>query len=443
MISIPSMKRDFVGGIYLAPLGGTPPVDRIEPVDYPGDLRLPLGFGPGGDMHLLVKKDDVVERGALLASDAQGYHLYAPRGGVVGDIVEVWLAGKPDQPAVLLHPLPDAPEIAPPVESSDHNIKRLIDLTDDVRYSAQAVWQTIDRAGLLLPTTGEPLSRYLRDLDERKIEIVIANAAPLEPTLNTPLAMMHNQPERIFAGLSILKRWLDADRAILTYSHGFRIDLHNADPWRIQCVAIGEKYPQAGGSAVLKTLERMGLIKSRKVRAAVVFDCQTLSQVERAVLAGELPTTRIVTISGDGVRRPGHFIAPIGLPLMVLLERAGIYPDVRCVVEGSTLAGAALDPELSVVTPMSENYIVVRAVAQDQPQTCVRCGWCIHDCPARIDPARLYHLARSGQYMLGPGHRMNDCVECGICTYVCPSHLRILDHIRMMKHQWRQKVKHS
>jgi Na+-translocating ferredoxin:NAD+ oxidoreductase RnfC subunit len=457
------MTGDFSGGIYLAPLGGIPPLDRIEPVDdYPGDLRLPLGFGAGRDMRLLVKKGDAVESGTLLATHASGYHIYAPRTGIVGDKTEVWLANKPNQPALLLHPLPDnrSTNLKPrsptlnPVSSLPEILKTEQSSTvsaanthkppaKDFKYSAEAVWQAIERAGLIVPAIVESLSRYLRELDALKINLVVANAAPLESSLNAPVAMLHHYPEQIFAGLSILKRWLGADMAILAYTHGINFDYAEAARWGVRCVAIGEKYPQARNPAVLKTLENMGWIKPSRAQAAAVFDCQLLRQVERAVLVGQLPTTRIVTVSGDGVKRPGHFLAPIGLPVIVLLERAEILPNARCVVEGSSLAGVAIDPEQAVVTALSENYIVVRSVPQDQPQPCVRCGWCIHDCPARIDPAKLYQLARSGRYAVGPEYRMGECIECGICTYVCPSHLQILDHIRMMKHQWRHRIKRA
>lgn len=61
------IDRDFDGGIYLTPLGEIPAPDRIEPVDYEGDLYLPLTIDGKTMMSVVVAKGQQVTRGALLA----------------------------------------------------------------------------------------------------------------------------------------------------------------------------------------------------------------------------------------------------------------------------------------------------------------------------------------------------------------------------------------
>ena len=316
----------------------------------------------------------------------------------------------------------------PPAEITDNETQKL------------AVLHAIDRAGLLVPDTREPLAELLQKLQRQNIRMVVANATPIEPSLNTPLAILHCMGEQVFAGLAILRNWLGAARSVMAYPHHFTIDREIADKWQVRCLPVSDKYPQARPASILRPLRKQRHLSRfrRPERSAVVFDMQLLRQVERLILANFLPTERIVTVSGDGVARPSHFIAPVGLPLKQLLERASIYDDAQCVIDGSSLAGVAVDPDKTVIGPVSQSFTVIRYLSRPAAQPCIRCGWCIDDCPAGLNPVRLLRLYEKGKYELAARNGLHKCVECGICSYICPSHLPIMNAIRMMKNKGRK-----
>ena len=447
----PQIDRDFTGGIYLPPLGDIPPLDHIEPVDYEDTLFLPLTIDGKTMMNLVVNTGQQVGWQALLAR-VGGYYLYAPRAGVIGEVTAqdsqsgVWAAGQAYQQALTLKQIPDTQRDYTHIKSEYKDLisDRALTSAEDVvhppderrgLFRKRVVWDKIEQAGIVLTETGRPLAHWLKRLSHEKVKAVVANATPLEATLNGCLAILAHWPEQVFVGLAFLKTWLGADQAIMAYPHGFDIDKSAAEQWQVKCVAVSEKYPQARSGSVLRTLKnqrQMGKWDERKDRA-VVFEIQVLRQVERAGLAGEMPTERIITISGDGVQQPGHFVAPLGMPLRVLLQKAQMYEDVACVVEGSSLAGTAVDAQQAVITPTSENYTVIRQIKRDPPHNCIRCGWCIADCPAGIDPMRLYKFGQVRQYDRAQKLSVAACLECGICSYICPSHLPIMEQIRTIK----------
>jgi len=426
------VDRDFPGGIYLNPLGQTPAADHIETASYDGELYLPLTTADGATMEVVVDRERPVASGTLLAR-GDGYFLYAPRPGVVAGETAVWAYAKPAQLALVLQPTsacaetPQSPQqkITPPVDVPDQNRK-------------QAVYQAIEQAGIIDPDTAGALSEKLKHLEEKNITAVVANATPLEPSLNGPLTILDRFGAQVFAGLAILKTLLDADRAIMAYPYHFDIDLTSAEQWEVQCVPVSEKYPQGRSSSVLRTLKRQGhLPRSRRSQLpAVVFDVQLLRLIERLILAGHLPTERIVTICGDGIAQPGHFLVPIGMPVSELLSWTGLYEDTECIVEGSSLAGVSIDPDHTVITATTQAFTVIRRLSPRRSQRCIRCGWCIDYCPAQIDPANLLHLAETGQYHLAVQSGAHRCLECGICSYVCPAQLRIMEHIRLIKRKF-------
>ncbi len=436
------IDRDFAGGIYLTPLGEIPRLDAIEPVAYEGDLHLPF-HGGISRLDLVVESGQVVGRGDLLAK-GEGYYLYAPRRGQVGEEREIWSADGKGRRGIVLRMAPGEEELA---ESSFGQVEQEkpsqgTDLNLPSEAAHPAVWEKIEQAGIVVAETGQTLASRLKDLEQREdIRAVIANATPMEPTLNTPLAILQQWSEQVFAGLAILKTWLGAQDAIMAYPHDFELDTSPAQTWQVRCVPVSEKYPQGQSGSILRTLERLRQLPRRRrhKRSAVVFSIQLLRQVERVILGDEKPTERVVTICGDGVAKPGHFLAPLGLPVRELLTQAVMTPEAECVAAGSSLTGVSVDVDTCVVTPRSEAFTVIRRIRPDPPQTCIRCGWCIDDCPAKIDPARLLHLAETGQYQRAKRYGARTCMECGICSYVCPSRLRIMEHIQVIKQKLRGK----
>jgi len=429
VISYSKVDRDFAGGIYLEPLGVSPCLDDIEVVRGPATLRLPLRVGRGEVMEPVVGQGERVSTGQLLAKGGH-FRLFAPRAGVVGERQSVWAEGRSDQPALTLH----AEAAAEQVEAAGSGDHLALGPAQADRW---AVLERIAEAGIVLAETGEPLAERLRGLAEAKVRAVVANANPLEADLTGPLAIMRHWPEQVFAGLAILKRWLGAEAGLVAYPVNFAIDEATAALWQVRCLAVSEKYPQGRGDAVLRTLARQRHLpggRRRKERSLVV-GVQMLRELERALFAERMPTERLVTVSGDGVDRPMQFLAPVGLALMALLERAGLRADARCVVEGSSLAGVAVEAAEAVVSATSESFTAIREAPRQRPQACIRCGWCIDDCPAGIDPARLLELGELGQYQQAREIGLDACIECGICSHVCPSHLRIMEYIRMIKSQ--------
>ena len=430
-MSYSKVDRDFAGGIYLRPLGESPCLDDMVVVSGPTTLRVPLRVGNGAVMEPVVGAGQRVEAGQLLARGG-GFRVFAPRGGVVGQRCRVWAGGKGNQPALALE-AEAASAASVGAGAGDH-----LALAPE-KASREAVLDRIEQAGIVMPDTGEPLVECLGRLEGQKVLAVVANANPLEPDLTGPLAIMRHWPEQVFAGLAILKRCLGAADALVAYPVNFEIDLAAAEAWQVRCLAVSEKYPQGRSDAVLRTLARQRHLPGgrRRKERTLVLNVQMLREVERALFGRQMPTERVVTVSGDGVERPLHFAAPVGLALAELLEQAGLRDDARCVAEGSSLAGFAVEADKAVICPTSESFTVIREVPSQLPQACIRCGWCLDDCPAGIDPARLLELGELGQYQLAWESGLEACTECGICSHICPSHLRIMEHIRMIKSQVR------
>jgi len=413
------IDRDFHGGIYLPPLGKIPSLEITTPSDYPDKLLLPLRTADGSLMQTTVMPGTKVQPGTLLAHNHQlHYYLYAPCGGTIGQIIENENPAANCKTLLPLTTAGDSPNLAGASAS--------IAITPQ-QARKDAIYKILETSGIIIAHSGKSLAHFLRHHENREIDTVIANAAPLEPSLNSPLAILHKYPECVFAGLAILKQWLGAGQAFMAYPYHLSIDENAARQWQVQCLPISEKYPQAYDSAVLRTLQKQGHLprSSRTLQHAAVFDIQLLYQVERLLMASQLPTTRIVTLCGNALEKPMHLLTPLGTPISHLLKQTTLRNSNPCVIDGDSMTGTAVDINSSVVTYSSKSFTIIEPYANRTAYRCIRCGRCIDACPARIDAAGLAQLITDEQYNQTLKHGLYDCIACGICSYLCPSNIPI------------------
>ena len=153
-------------------------------------------------------------------------------------------------------------------------------------------------------------------------------------------------------------------------------------------------------------------------------------------MLGQPLTQRIVTVTGEGVRKPQNYIARIGTPFSELIAASGgLTEDAWKVISGGPMMGTA-QADLNAPVVKGTNAILCLSQAQNDERerhTCIRCGKCLSACPMSLQPLYLYRYEQSGD--LGALKRLNitDCIECGCCAYTCPGKLPLVERFRIGK----------
>ncbi|MBI9015848.1 MAG: 4Fe-4S dicluster domain-containing protein [Phycisphaerae bacterium] len=423
LLTYRKIEKDFPGGLYLPLLDQPVPLKIINPGILSSLLALPLRIGDGSIMRPVVAQDEIVKAGQLLAQSGDGYYIYSPCDAQVKSQSEAFVEYRPGQPVLQLQCISEEIQGCTCPEFS---LERFSQKQNEMMLNV------VDRSGIVNPTDGQPLSRLLRKLKNQNVTHVIANATGLEPDLVASLVVLDKFPEQVFTAQAILRQWLNASEAIMAYPYHFEIDRNAAETWNVKCVPVSEKYPQGRDALILKTLHNSGNINN-KIGIGAVFDIQMLRQLERLILAGQLPYDRIVTVCGDGVKKPGHYQVPVGTGVKDLINYAQVEKNISCVAAQSTLAGYAIDPETAVITTRSQAIIVLADKPVRQVGTCIRCGRCIENCPVGIDPMRIHSLAENEKYDQAVKIGVAKCIECGTCSYVCPASLPLDERIRLVK----------
>ena len=153
-------------------------------------------------------------------------------------------------------------------------------------------------------------------------------------------------------------------------------------------------------------------------------------------LRGEERACAVVTVGGELAYRPGNYRIDVGTPVSHVLATAGAdLNTAHIVVAGGPLTGRTIPDHAAVVTKSTTGILVLPAPERAvEPTACIRCGWCLDDCPVGLDPLALMNQADTG----GPATKNlhpETCIGCGICSFVCPSCLPLMQSILSLRNQ--------
>jgi electron transport complex protein RnfC len=286
------------------------------------------------------------------------------------------------------------------------------------------------------------------------VDTLILNGAECEPCINCDDALVRQSADAILRGAQVMLRILEANRCLVALKQNAgparqamqqAIDALGDD--RISLAQVPSVYP-AGGE-----LQLIQLLTGREVPSgglpwdtgAICQNVATAEAVDRFLRKGEPLISRIVTLTGNGVRKPVNLRARIGTPIINLIEAAGGYTgQAHRLIMGGPMMGVALSGDQLPITKAS-NCIYAAAAEQlqeDRPEMpCIRCGECATVCPANLMPQLLLQAQRSNDFDRLAQLGLPDCIECGCCDYVCPSDIPLTVGFRTSKRAaWDQAI---
>jgi len=290
-----------------------------------------------------------------------------------------------------------------------------------------------------------PTSVKLTARADMHVQTLILNGAECEPYISCDAALVQTRPERVVRGAQIMLHALQVNECLIAVESD-RVDagraletaIEQAGDERIELVRVAARYPEGGERQLIQALTGRE-VPSDGLPIDIGFVCQNLGTA--AAVADALEdrplTSRIVTVTGPGVRVAHNIEARIGTPVADLITLCGGYADdVQRLVMGGPMMGFAL-PTDAVPVVKATNCILALTTpllrALDDEQPCIRCNECARACPARLQPQELYRHTRAGAFEQVQALHVFDCIECGCCDLVCPSHIPLAQAFRYAK----------
>lgn len=408
----------------------------IERLSTPDVVVVPLRQHIGETCDPTVSAGDRVRIGDLIGESS----------AVVSANVHASISGRVRDVGPYPHPLGgDVPAVVIENDGNDEWADLYV-LPDPDSAGPDALRDAVRRAGVAgMAGAGFPSAVKLDPPPGTNIDTVIINAMEGEPYLSADHRMALEHADAVIDGTRWIMRMVGAPRAVLA------VESDKADA----AAALESAAVAAGVSSILdvRLMQRDYAAGAEKILVQSVlgreipsggfpYDVGVVSQnvsttvaISRAIRLGHPLTERVITVAGQGVKRPGNYLVRIGTPFDHVLDHVGLTDDVDRVIMGGPMMGIA-QGDLSVPVIKPTTGILALSSTESRPGTqvaCIHCAWCVEVCPIGLMPYFLVDVIRLGEPLTAEAYHIFDCFECGLCDFVCPSNIPLVDVIRSGK----------
>lgn len=428
-------KLTFRGGIHPyegKELSKDHPIEKYLPK---GDLVYPLSQHIGAPSVPCVKKGDTVLAGQKIA-DAGGFvsvPLHASVSGTVKGIEKRLNATGSMVDCIVI-------ENDQQYQETEFQEARLEDLTKE------EILNRIKEGGVVgMGGAGFPTHVKLAPKDPSKIEYILVNGAECEPYITSDYRRMIEEPEKVVKGLQVILTLFDSAKGYICIEDNkpdciAKMKGLVKDIDRIEVKEMMTKYPQ-GGERTLIYAATGREINSTMLPAdvgCVVDNVETVISVYKAVILGRPVNSRVVTVTGDGIKEPKNLLVLAGTDMSELVDAAGgLKGKIAKAISGGPMMGFALYDLHVPCTKTTSAFLFLEhdavSEAQEIQTACINCGRCVSVCPGHVLPARLAKLAERGDMAGFEALDGMECCECGCCSYICPAKRPLTQSIKSMR----------
>ncbi len=428
-------------------IGGVHPHDNkiysahqpITECPLPQKAVIPLVQHIGAPAQPVVEKGQKVKAGELLAK-AGGFvsaNIHSPFSGTITKIDSTVDAWGMRMPAIFMD-----------VEGNEwlETIDRTPDVIREFNLEPKQIIDRIADAGIVgLGGACFPTHVKLMPPPGKKAEVLIVNGVECEPYLTCDHQLMLEHGEEIMIGIQLLMRALGIQKAVIGIEKNkpdaiARMQELASKTLGVEVRPLKLKYPQGGEKQLIDACIRRQVPSGALPIevGAVVDNVATIYAVYEAVQKRKPLISRVMTVTGKSLAKPGNYLVRFGTPLSQVIEMAGGVPaDTGKIIGGGPMMGRAMN---NIDMPANKRtsgllFLPEAESRRTEPENCIRCGKCVSACPMGLEPYLLAKQAELQMWDEMEQHDVMDCIDCGCCLFTCPSHRPLLDYIRMGKAQ--------
>ncbi|MEE9304284.1 MAG: electron transport complex subunit RsxC [Thiotrichaceae bacterium] len=440
--------------------GGVHPVfnkacSTQQPVSIPtvpATLVIPVVQHIGEVGHILVAQGQQVYKGQPLVDMPEGLGAitHAPTSGIVQIVEERAVPHVSGLTAICVVIDTDGKEEWGDYQQSSYSGYQSIDtMTLCKRLHTAGL---VGMGGAAFPSAAKFAASRKRN---HGLDTLIINGAECEPYISCDDMLMRGWAEEIVEGIHILLHILNPKRCLVGIEDNkpeaiaaMQQALDKRKKSGITIVKIPTIYPSGDEKQLIRILTGKALAKQELPfqHGILVQNVATVHSVYNAIIKGQPLISRILTVTGRGIKKPQNFQALIGTSFQHLIEQAGGYTDYveRLIMGGPMMGYSMKTDELPVIK--ATNCILALPkedlpYSPDMAMPCIRCGKCMDACPVDLLPQQLFWHAKAKEFDKIQDYKLNDCIECGCCSYVCPSKIPLVSYYRYAKSEIREENK--
>ncbi len=431
---VKSIRENRLEGYY----GGVHPSERKEFTEHialqrfpdPETVVIPLSMHAGAPSNPVVQVGDTVKVGQVIGEQA-GFISAPVHSSVSGTVTAIENHGHATRGECLSVVIKSDGKNTLHESVKPH--KDLDSLTPD------EIIEIVRDSGIVgMGGAGFPTSVKLKP--NKPIDAVLLNGCECEPLLTADHRVLLEFADDVIFGLKAIVKTVDAKKGIIVIEDNKpdAIELLQAKTAgldNIEVVVAKTKYPQGAEKMLIKRVmgrqvPRGGLPADV---GAVVSNISTTKAISAAIQKGMPLVERVVTVTGEKLKKPGNYIVKIGTNTKDLIDYCGgITGNDVTIKAGGPMMGFVLS-DTNVPIMKGSNGIIVVDTDHTVEQPCIKCGRCADVCPMELSPLYFAKFADEENWQGDKDMNIMDCIECRCCEYICSSKIPLVTKIKAGK----------
>lgn len=420
----------FKGGINIP---NPYPVKEIQitQIEPPEQAVLPLQQRVGGEAKPCVKIGDRVLTGQVIATTSNQYPIYvcASISGVISTIEKRPIPHPSGIDSMCIVIDSDGKDEWIEIEGFDKDFQN---------YAPEKVIQRIREAGIV-GMGGAGFPTHAKIANAQGAHTLIVNGTECEPGIMCDDALMQYYPREVIRGTEVLMHSCGAKKGIIAVEDDKQeafnsLLMYNFND-NIEIIQIPTKYTSGAEKLLVKTL--LGIeIPSGEFASdyGILYqNVGTVKAIYDAVIDNKPLVSRIVTVTGSGVKTPRNYEARLGTSFASVVAQSEPNNHPHHIRMGGMMMGVDT-PNAQYSICKTTNCIFVNNITPTpKVQSCIRCGQCNQVCPVNLLPQQLFWYAKSENTDRAMDYSLGDCIECRCCDVVCPSHIPLAQYFSFAK----------
>ena len=431
---VKSVRENRLDGYY----GGVHPTERKEFTEHlplerfpdPETVVIPLSMHAGAPANPVVQVGDTVKVGQVIGESA-GFISSPVHSSVSGTVTAIENHGHATRGECLSVVIRSDGKNT--LHESVQPHKGLDDLTPD------EIVEIVRDAGIVgMGGAGFPTSVKLKPA--KPVDTILLNGCECEPLLTADHRVLLEFADDVIFGLKAILKATGAEKGLIVIEDNKpdAIELmkeKTAGYDNMDVVVARTKYPQGAEKMLIKR------VTGRKVPSGglpadvgcIVSNISTTKAISDAIQKGMPLIERVVTVTGEKLKKPGNYIVKIGTNTKDLIDYCGGLTDDDVTIKaGGPMMGFVLS-DLNVPIMKGSNGIIAVETDHTVEQPCIKCGRCMDVCPIELSPLYFAKYADEENWQGMKDKNVMDCVECRCCEYICSSKIPLVAKIKAGK----------
>ena len=402
--------------------------NRILKLKKPDYVYIPLTNYDNLKCSCLVKEGDFVYKGTVIGMRDDHFHLpihSSVSGKVKGIVEKLYLNGEKVSCVKIEN---DYKEKLDPVILKAKSPKRWTKKEFIARLKDCGV---VGMGGSGFPT-------YVKYDVDVPIKTIVVNGAEGEPYITTDYVLMREKAEEILECLDLIMEIMSAKEGFIVIEKGQEALKNEFNKYmgtypNIKILLSPPLFRSGWEGYLMRHLLKLNYHRLPSEKGVIVNNVSTIYAIYEALQYHKPVMEKMITITGESVKKPQNIIVKIGTDIKDILTFIGGYHDQADIklIAGGPMMGQAISSDDLVVSNNLNGIVIMPNKTNNPYINCMRCGKCVDICPVNLAPVLIKNAIddKTRLQYLEPRR----CIECGLCSYICPSKVDVREYVKVAK----------